>query len=168
MRPRYSVTGWLAGEIREHVFGYDISAAHLEGAQKQLGARGITNVTLRQVRSVADIANLERVDLVYSLIVLQHNPPPVIRLIIREFLRAANPGGIVLFQVPTYRAGYQFTSASYLEHDATVHAQMEMHVLPQREVFAIVREEGGEMLEVIEDGWTGPRAWRGFQHVPDP
>ena len=150
------VTGWLARRF-EHVFGYDISSAHLEGASSQLAARGITNVTLRQIRTVDDIHNLERVDLVYSLIVLQHNPPPVIRIILREFLCAAKPGGFVLFQVPTYRSGYRFTAASYLARDANIHSQMEMHVIPQREVFAIVHEEGGEMLEVIEDGWTSPR-----------
>jgi 2-polyprenyl-3-methyl-5-hydroxy-6-metoxy-1,4-benzoquinol methylase len=84
------VTAWLARRF-EHVFGYDISASHLQTASIQLEAQRITNVTLRQVKSVADIHDLERVDLVYSIIVLQHNPPPVIRLIIRGLLRAVKP-----------------------------------------------------------------------------
>ena len=62
-------------------------------------------MTLRHVRTVDEMVNLERVDLVYSLIVLQHNPPPVIRLIVRAFLKALNPGGVAYFQVPTTVAG---------------------------------------------------------------
>ena len=87
-------------------------------------------MTLRHVRTVDEMVNLERVDLVYSLIVLQHNPPPVIRLIVRAFLKALNPGGVAYFQVPTYRGGYRFSPGEYLENEAKKHVMMEMHVLP--------------------------------------
>lgn len=114
-------------------------------------------MTLRHVRTVDEMVNLERVDLVYSLIVLQHNPPPVIRLIVRAFLKALNPGGVAYFQVPTYRVGYRSSPGEYLENEAKKHVMMEMHVLPQRVIFQTAREEGCELVEVLEDGSTGLR-----------
>jgi SAM-dependent methyltransferase len=154
------ITRWLS-ERFDHVHGYDISAAHLDGARAHLANSGVGNVTLHHVRAVEDMTDLERVDLVYSLIVLQHNPPPVIKLIVREFLRALNPGGVAIFQVPTYRLGYRFRVREYLEDEATRHEMMEMHLLPQCVIFRIAREEGCEVLEVIEDGMTCLR----FQEV---
>ena len=117
---------------------------------------GVSNVTLRHVRTVDEMVNLERVDLVYSLIVLQHNPPPVIRLIVRAFLKALNPGGVAYLQVPTYRVGYRSSPGEYLENEAKKHVMMEMHVLPQRVIFT-AREESCELVEVLEDGSTGLR-----------
>ena len=101
------VTRWLA-ERFENVYGYDISRAHLQSAENHLAECGVRNVTLRHIRNVEDIFHLQESDLIYSLIVLQHNPPPVIRIIVREFLRVLNPGGVAFFQVPTYRMGYSF------------------------------------------------------------
>jgi len=65
------------------------------------------------------------------LIVLQHNPPPITRLIVRAFLKALNPG-VAYFQVPTNRGGYRFSPGEHLENEAKKHVMMEMHVLPQR------------------------------------
>ncbi len=150
------ITRWLA-DLFEHVYGYDISASLLAGAAEHLARQDVRNVSLRRVSRVEDIDNLDRVDLVYSIIVLQHNPPPIIRLIVRAFLRALNPGGVAYFQVPTYRQGYVFSPARYLNHESTRHDMMEMHVLPQSEIFEITAEEGCRVLEVLEDGLTGYR-----------
>ena len=108
-------------------------------------------MTLRHVRTVDEMLKLERADLVYSVIVLRDNPPPVIRLIVRAFLKALNPGGVAYFQVSTYRGGYRFSPEEYLENKAKKHVMMEMHVLPQRVNFQTAREEG------CEDGSTGLR-----------
>jgi SAM-dependent methyltransferase len=149
------VTRWLAPRFAG-VHAYDISAAHLRGADEYLRAQGLDNVTLHQVHSVAQLDDLPRVDLVFSVIVLQHNPPPIIRAIVQKLLRALNPGGIAFFQVPTYREDYRFSLADYLGNEGT-RKDMEMHVLPQREIFALARAEGAELLEVQEDGCTGMR-----------
>ena len=147
------VTRWLS-ERFSFVFGYDISRTHLQEANLYFSIQGINNVILRHIARPGDIINLPRVDLVYSIIVLQHNPPPLIRMIIKEMIRALNPGGAALFQVPTYRLGYRFSLQEYLSEETTK-KQMEMHILPQRFIFEIVRQEGGEVLEVIEDGLAG-------------
>lgn len=147
------VTRWLA-ERFETVHGFDISKAHLEIARRHLESNDIGNVTLHHVRSASDLAALPRVDLVYSIIVLQHNPPPIICAVIRSFLRALNPGGVAVFQVPTYREGYRFSVEKYLSTEASKDSG-EMHVFPQREIFGIVRQEGATPVEVLEDDWTG-------------
>ncbi len=148
------VTRWLA-EYFSVVYGYDISRVHLQVAERYLaGNKNIRNVVLKQVKRVRDLEDLPRVDLIYSKIVLQHNPPPIIAFVIRQFVRALNAKGVALFQVPTYRLGYEFSLQKYLSNDAT-RREMEMHVLPQHKIFEIIRQGGGRVVEVIEDGWTG-------------
>jgi SAM-dependent methyltransferase len=149
------VTRWLSEKF-ETVFGYDISKAHLQGAEHYLQSQGIGNVNLRHVREVKDIKNLPKVDLIYSVIVLQHNPPPIISVIVKEMVKALNFGGVAYFQVPTYRIGYNFSLEHYLKDEAT-RREMEMHVLPQSTIFELVEKEGGKIVEVWEDSWTGLR-----------
>ena len=149
------VTHWLA-ESFEVVHGYDISPAHLQIAEKYLNSKNIQNVVLHQIRKIREIERFPKVDLIYSVIVLQHNPPPIINFIIRQFIRALNPNGIALFQVPTYRLGYKFLLQEYSSSDATIR-ELEMHVLPQSKIFEVIRQEGGKLIEIIEDGCTGLR-----------
>jgi hypothetical protein len=93
-----------------------------------------------------------------SIIVLQHNPPPVIAHILRMLLRSLRPGGVAYFQVPTYRSGYTFDSHRYLTDDVTPGA-FEMHLLPQSVVFQVVEQEGCAVLEVQPDHWVGRPEW---------
>lgn len=147
------VTYWLAKKFNL-VYGYDISQHHLQIAQEYLDDKHIKNVHLRHVKKVEDALNLPKVDVVYSILVLQHNPPPLMSLLVREFIKALHPGGVAFFQVPTYKIDYRFSMRKYLS--ATVSKQeMEMHVLPQKILFEMIQQEGGRLLEVIEDGWTG-------------
>jgi SAM-dependent methyltransferase len=147
------VTRWLAARFAT-VYGVDISRAHLQGAAHHLAGRGIGNVEFRHVAAVAELAALPRVDLVYSVIVLQHNPPPVIEAIVQALLAALNPGGVAYFQVPTYQRGYRFVCREYLASRGG-ERHMEMHVLPQARVFELAAAAKARVLEVLEDKWTG-------------
>lgn len=149
------VTCWLAKRF-ERVVGYDISRSHLRLAKQYLDEIGIQNVSLQHISTPQDIGDFPKVDVVYSVIVLQHNPPPIIRIIIQELIRALNSGGIAFLQVPTYRLGYRFSLQEYLAGEAA-RGGIEMHVLPQNEVFDIVSKGQGKLVEVLEDGWTGLR-----------
>jgi len=148
------VTRWLA-EIFDVVYGYDISQEHLKIAKEYINSK-YSNILLSQLKKVKDIENLPKVDFIYSVIVLQHNPPPIIRFIIQQFIQALNPKGVALFQVPTYRLGYEFSQQKYLSREAK-RREMEMHLLPQHQVFEAIGQEGGRLLEVIEDALTGSR-----------
>lgn len=149
------VTRWLSEKF-ETVFGCDISKAHLQGAEHYLQSQGIGNINLRHVQEVKDIKNLPKVDVIYSVIVLQHNPPPIISVILQEMVKALNSGGVAYFQVPTYRIGYKFSLEHYLKDEAT-RREMEMHVLPQSTIFELIEKEGGKIVEILEDDWTGLR-----------
>lgn len=145
------VTLALAAEFG-HVVGYDISEAHLAHARERVRRAGIGNVRL--IECANDLLEpLHPCDVFYSLIVLQHNPPPVIRKLIGNALAALNPGGFAYFQVPTQILGYRYSNEAYL---ADTHAPgMEMHCLPQSEIFALAAERDCEVMELREDLWTG-------------
>jgi SAM-dependent methyltransferase len=142
----------LAGRFPE-VIGVDVSASHLAIAREAFARRGLSNATTRLLETVAGIGELPHVDLVYSIIVLQHNPPPVMRALFEGLLRCLEPGGVAVIQVPTYLpVGYRFELAAYEKEHA---GEIEMHALPQREVFALAKACDVDVLEVIEDAWTG-------------
>lgn len=147
------ITWLLAGEFTRMI-ACDVSRAHLEVARSQLDERGIRNVELIQLDHPDGIDNLPHADLVYSVIVLQHNPPPVIEQQLRQLLGRLNPNGVAVLQVPTYAAGYSFSISDYLSNvDAA--SGMEMHLLPQARVFRAADDAGCVVLEVFEDNWTG-------------
>jgi glycosyltransferase involved in cell wall biosynthesis/SAM-dependent methyltransferase len=134
---------------------YDISRKHLEIARTQLKKRGCTNVAFNHVSAMDVLDQLPKIDLVFSRIVLQHNPPPLIAVIYQKLLRALRPGGIAYVQIPTFCLGYGFELQSYLAAPPT--DRLEMHVLPQRDVFEIIANAGCQLLEVNEDDATGAR-----------
>ena len=149
------ITRHLAGRF-EKVHAYDISLPHLQTAEDYLNKENVANVAFNHLKRVSDIQSLPKVDVSYSMIVLQHNPPPVIAFMVEALICSLNPGGVAFFQVPTYRRGYAFSLTEYLSEDAAK-GGMEMHVLPQSKVFEIAQRAGGRVLEVIDDTWTGLR-----------
>lgn len=58
----------------------------------------VNNVSLRHVSKPHEMSNYPIVDLIYSIIVLQPNPPPNISLILKESLKALNPGKLLIFK----------------------------------------------------------------------
>ena len=147
------VTPWLAKRFPQ-VFAADLSEPHLQLADKLLSESKIDNVSLMQIQRIDDLDQLPKVDLIYSVIVLQHNPPPLIKLIIGKFLEALKPSGVAYFQVPTYEQNYRFNLQDYLSRK-TNRKEMEMHVLPQHTIFDAISNGGCQVLEVLEDSWAG-------------
>lgn len=149
-------TRWLAPNFRK-VVAVDVSASHLQLAQRiNADAPAIERISWMQLRNVEDAAGLPEFDLFFSMIVLQHNPPPIIGMLLEAVAEKLRPGGIAFFQVPTYQRGYSFDAESYLRLRADAH-EIEMHAFPQSEVFRIFRERGCIPLEVFEDGLSGHR-----------
>jgi SAM-dependent methyltransferase len=146
------VTPYLARTFAS-VTACDVSSAHLQMAREVIARTGATNTEL--ILAEADKFGMAApFDLWFSRIVLQHNPPPVMALILRRALSLLAPGGVAVFQVPTYCRGYHFDTSEYL---AALNGggRIEMHVLPQAAVFHIAFETGCRPLEVREDSATG-------------
>jgi SAM-dependent methyltransferase len=141
------VTIPLAGEFAE-VHAYDISPNHLALARQRAETAAAGNIRFHH-RGDGVLQPLASCDFFYSRLVFQHNPPPVMRELVRLALTSLRPGGVAIFEIPVYLAGYHFHIDDYLD-DPTPEL-MEMHCLPQREVFALVAAAGCVLIEVRED-----------------
>ena len=146
------VTAYLA-EAFGQVIAADISKAHLDLAQQHLRGLGVTNVTLAHWFNVQQMLQLPQVDAIFSAITLQHNPPPVMAWMLRTLLSRLRSGGVAFLQIPTYRNGYMFEAERYLH--STPPTTLEMHFLPQYEVFRVVDQANCRCLEVREDTMVG-------------
>ena len=147
------VTLWLS-RMFQHVIAADISASHLEVAKEALTKFQRTNVNLLKLKSLQDIEDCPEFDAFFSVIVLQHNPPPIMAYLLSSILNKLAPSGIGYFQIPTSAKGYRFDVRHYLQ-GLDEERGMEMHVLPQLELFRLIEKTGCELLEIREDGWTG-------------
>lgn len=133
----------------KQVVGVDISNAHLQEAMNNKQRAGLENLDLRLVGSVAAIGDLPEANLVFSLIVLQHNSPPVMLEILKALCSRVKAGGFLYIQAPTYRVGYRYDAESDL---ANTSGEMAMHVLPQDILLQAIQDAGLTILEVAEDG----------------
>lgn len=145
------VTRHLATKF-ERVSACDISKSHLEAAKRESLASERDNIDYWQLESVGEIASRGRFDVIYSIIVLQHNPPPVILEMIRLICLSLAPGGVALFQVPTYIERYRFDLQEYL---AGLGDFIEMHCVHQASVFRVCEECDCNVLEVLDDSHIG-------------
>lgn len=136
-----------------NVLALDISSAHLHIARAHAAAENIGNIEFRHLDAIDDIDSIGGYDILYSRIVLQHNPPPVMARLLNALLAQLNPGGIAYFQVPTYQAGYRFSIHDYLaQQNAT---NMEMHCFPQTALLDLISAQHGRVLEIREDDAIG-------------
>lgn len=140
-------TKWLVEKF-PYVTGFDISAPHLELARRHLTTAG--NVSFVQVRERGDLAKLQSIDLFFSMIVLQHNPPPLILDVLDRAFAGLNIGGVAFFQVPSYGKGYRFNLAEYWQGEATK-KHMEIHFVPQHMIYALADRHGLRLLETRQD-----------------
>jgi SAM-dependent methyltransferase len=143
-------------EIFPKILAVDVSAPHLELARNALTSSARKVVEFRKLESIKSFDLLPNFDVFYSVIVLQHNPPPVIGILLKKILSKLRDGGIAYFQVPTSALGYRFDSRTYLK-EFMDNTNMEMHVFPQRELFEIIKEQGCRVMEVREDNLVGSR-----------
>lgn len=146
------ITAYLAGAF-SRVLAADISGQHLAIARRHLADKGVNNVDLQHWARPQDLLSTPPVDLIYSVITLQHNPPPVMAWMLTQLLQRLKPGGAAYLQIPTYRNGYLFEVERYLNSPPT--NGLEMHFLPQADVFALTQAEGCDCMEVREDGMVG-------------
>jgi methylase of polypeptide subunit release factors len=146
------VTGYLS-EAFTKVIATDISKPHLDIAQQHLQNKGVSNVELLHWRTAQQMQDLPKVDAIFSVITLQHNPPPVMAWILSTLLGQLSSGGVAYVQLATYRNGYMFEVERYL-HSKPPNT-LEMHFLPQPDVFKIIEAADCRCLEIREDGMVG-------------
>lgn len=141
------ITRHLADRF-DSVVGVDISPGNLALCRDYLVETGHDNVETIQVSGLEDFARLPEIDYFYSLIVLQHNPPPIQVAILRRVFERLRPGGAVLFQVQATLKDYTFDAEAYLD---SPEAGMEMHALPRHVVLAEMQAQDIEVVDVVPD-----------------
>ncbi len=147
------VTAALAKRFTE-VVAVDVSQPHLNIAKNELARLQPTNkIDYQQLNQLSQMQNLGSFDVVYTKIVLQHNPPPVINYLLKSMLNSLNPGGIALFQLPVYKAGYIFDISKYLNKE---HSElMDMHYFPQTYLIKLLLNANCSIQELREDDAIG-------------
>lgn len=150
--------GCGTGRVTKHLaeaFGkvtaVDVSAGNMKIASAMVKD---SNVSFCLYNSIEDYMNLPRTDVIYSIIVLQHNAPPVMEYILNAMLKSLRAGGVAFFQIPTYREFYEFRYEEYI-HNVKI-GKMEMHPFPQRKIFETAYINGCIPLEVYQDELCAP------------
>lgn len=139
-------------KLFSRVHAYDISTNHLNIAGQRANETSTRNAIFHAC-SEHFLDDIERCDFFYSVIVFQHNPPPIIASLISKALGSLRAGGIAIFQVPTYIVGYSFNLEKWLAADHAL--DMQMHCVPQDQIFRIISSSNCRVVEVREDNWTG-------------
>lgn len=136
---------------KHRVLAVDVSASHLALAAERMEKIGTNNVELMKMERIEDFEIKDSFDLVYSVIVLQHNPPPVAYEILKRLLNLVKVGGYIFFQIPTYIFGYSFSEKNY---DPQLE-QMEMHCIPMTLILRLLSKHDFDLLEILEDDRHG-------------
>lgn len=135
----------------------DVSLPHLRLAAQALAEAGVEGVTFAQAVP-GKLVPVSGFDLWFSQRTLQHNPPPLTRAVLRAAFGALAPRGVAVFQAATWMESFHFDTPSYLA--GRNGAEMELHALPQAEIFALAAEAGMRVVEVREDqtlaAWPRP------------
>ena len=147
------VTRFLARRF-ERVLAFDVSPSHLAAARQRLRKEKIDNVEFVLLERPEDLSRLQGVDIFFSLIVLQHNPPPIICEILEKAFQGLASEGIAFFQLPTYGLGYKFALQDYYEGQYS-RSEMEIHFVPQQEIFKLFDRHAMSPIEVRQDHCIG-------------
>lgn len=153
-------------ESFEKVTAVDISMGHLELCRRAVAETGRPNADFLHLKSPGDAARFPECSFFFSVIVLQHNPPPLAHFLLDQALAKVSPGGTALFQIPTHFPDYQFSVSEYLQ--SPMPPAFEMHCLPMDRVFRLLQKHGFAPLEVIMDTWTGLPGSHTFFAIKSP
>ena len=171
------LTHALAGHF-DHVIGVDIAASMIEVAKRLHG--GTPNLDFR-VNTSGRLESIPSgsVDLVYTLLVLQHIRPRYIRQYLAEFVRLLTPGGVLLFQLPSDDVlpvkveGHPLKRLLPRPVIAAIRAvrrlrefpRMELHGLPRQQVEQLLAGLGAPVVDVVADRAHSPDT-PGFRYCP--
>jgi len=159
------LTAGLAAAGFVRVIGVDLSPTMLAKASEIVDDRRCEFL----LNDGTDLASIPSgtVDLVYTCRVLQHMPPTLSHGYIREFLRIAAPGAIVVFQLPSEPVDGPVGIVLKLLPTAVLNRLrkgMQMHGTGPAVVTRLVAAAGGVTVSIEEDASAGPR-WRSYLYV---
>jgi SAM-dependent methyltransferase len=163
--------GRLTRALARHfglVWGVDISSRMVEQARGL--HRDVPSCTFQVTEGPLAFPDA-RFDLIYSVLVLQHQPTrATIHAMVRDLVRTLRPGGLLCFQLPSrlpLRRRVQLRRRLYgvlraagfgerLLYELWGLHPIRMNAVAEAEVRAIVAGAGGQVLAAREDDHAGP------------
>lgn len=150
----------------DEVEGVDCARSMIEKANSYNNHPGNCRYTLNE-RSDLSIFPDNHFDFIYSIWTLQHMPPELSFIYIREFVRTLAPGGVAVFQLPgTSLSRFQafnrhiplWIKQLYGKFKFALSGPyMEMYGADPGEVEAIIESSGGELTDKTQ--WRMGRIW---------
>lgn len=137
-----------------YTYAVDLSESYLNFAKEYINLDSTNNIDYIKISNKKNISDLPNVDLIYSVLVLQHNPPLISSLIIEQFCKCLNPKGVAIFQIPTHNPYYKFIEKEYFDNLKSA-TDVDMHVLDQKQVCDIIFKNNCKIIEIKKDYWTG-------------
>jgi len=147
------LTRVLAGAL-PRVTGTEVSASHLAVARSGLDAAGLETLNLVLLNGAAAFERVPRCDALVSIGWLQLLPPPVACYFLERMLERLNPGGIAYLQLVTGLLGYAYDAATA---EPPAPGEVQTHAIPQPALFALLAEQGCNLVEIREDPATSPQ-----------
>lgn len=142
----------------ESVVSVDFSRKHLNELLRNIDdffPEMRSRVNTLEISGLGDMNKLPKVDFIYSLIVLQHNTPPVMARLLSDLLGSLHPDGVAAIQVPLYIPFYSFSTEKYLQ-DPKAGSIMEMHILPKENMREVAKLAGCTMVDSYGMGSSKP------------
>jgi len=123
-------------KIATKIIGLDISQSHLD-----LARQAVPNGEFLKVTSDTLPVLDNNPDVIFSLIVLQHNRPPLIKKYVKQLLQILNSGGFAILHIP-----YNIDNYTYDDTCIKGRIAMEMHCVPKQDILCIIDSEGCILL----------------------
>ena len=159
--------GRLTHALADHfdqVIGLDIAPSMIDIARRLHAARPNVEFRVNASNRLESIES-ESIDLVYTLLVLQHMAPRYIREYLAEFVRVLSPDGVLVFQLPSDNPLPVVVEGSGLKRMLPIPVitmirrvrslrefpRMEIHGLPRGEVEELLASLGAPVVDVVED-----------------
>jgi SAM-dependent methyltransferase len=144
------ITAHLAEKF-ERVIAVDISPGNLAICKQYMEQLGLDNVETVLLESPNQLSTLGDFDFFYSVIVLQHNPPPIQKALLENVLKNIRKGGGCLFQTCGSLRDYSFSPEEYLQTKEQV---MDIHCLPKPVVLRLLHKNRLQVRDVEMDPWV--------------
>lgn len=120
------------------IFCVDVARSYLERLRDETATRGLGNVVPVALESLEAVPRAS-LRLIYSLLTLQHNPPPQILRLVQQLCELLAPDGVALLHCPFAIDGHRPVV------DAPV---MQMHFVTQDALRAAVHSTGATVVAV--------------------
>ena len=130
----------FAAKAADHITCVDISRSYLSELENTFKKNNITNYTAVQLDDFIIDTNLNGIDLLYTVITLQHSYPDIIKSVLKRSFKSMNGGGVGYIHIP-----YHMKNVCADRDDV-----MQMHHLEQDEFRDICDEFNIQIHEIID------------------